>query len=61
MKVTLITGAANGLGYEFACLYAKENNNLLLVDVDQNKLLKTVEELNNKFDISVDYLVADLS
>lgn len=61
MKVTLITGAANGLGYEFACLYAKDNNNLLLVDVDQNKLLKTVEELNNKFDISVDYLVADLS
>ena len=39
MKVTLITGAASGLGNEFAKLYAKDNNNLLLVDDDGNELV----------------------
>ena len=35
MKVTLITGAASGLGLEFAKLYAKDNNNLLLIDINK--------------------------
>lgn len=61
MKTTLITGAANGLGREFAGIYAKENNNLLLVDVDETKLLEIVNELKNKYTVTVDYMVADLS
>ena len=61
MKTTLITGAANGLGYEFACLYAKENNNLLLVDIEENKLIEKVNELKENFKVNVDYIVADLS
>lgn len=61
MKTTLITGAANGLGYEFACLYAKENNNLLLVDIEENKLIEKANELKENFKVNVDYIVADLS
>ena len=34
MKITLITGAASGLGREFAKLYAKDNNNLLLKNLE---------------------------
>ena len=34
-KVTLITGAGGGLGKEFAYIYAKNGNNLVLVDVDE--------------------------
>ncbi len=61
MKTTLITGAANGLGYEFACIYAKENNNLLLVDIEENKLIEKVNGLKENFKVNVDYIVADLS
>ena len=61
MKTTLITGAANGLGYEFACIYAKENNNLLLVDIEENKLIEKANALKENFKVNVDYIVADLS
>lgn len=61
MKITLITGAANGLGYEFAGIYAEENNNLLLVDIDEAKLLEKSSELKAKFNVTIDYIVADLS
>lgn len=61
MKITLITGAANGLGYEFACIYGKQNNNLLLVDIDEVKLLEKSSELKTKYNVNVDYIVADLA
>lgn len=62
MKITFITGAASGLGKEFARLYAKDGNNLLLVDVNQQGLEETKQELQNKHeDIVVDTFVADLS
>ena len=49
MNITFITGAANGLGKEFAKLYAKDNNNLLLVDIDEVALGSVKEELKNSF------------
>ena len=61
MKITLITGAANGLGSEFAEIYAGENNNLLLVDIDEAKLVEKVNQLKNKYNLTIDYIVADLS
>ena len=45
MKITFITGAANGLGCEFARLYANDNNNLLLVDKDEQGLAAIQKEL----------------
>ena len=62
MKTTLITGAASGLGKEFAKLYANDNNNLLLVDINETSLLDTKKELEEEFkNINIDTFVADLS
>ena len=62
MKITLITGAANGLGKSFAKLYAKDNNNLLLIDIDENSLNDTIHELKNEFpNILIDSLIVDLN
>jgi short-subunit dehydrogenase len=62
MNITFITGAANGLGKEFAKLYAKDNNNLLLVDIDEVALSSVKEELKNCFpNILIDTFIADLS
>ena len=62
MKITLITGAANGLGKSFAKLYAKDNNNLLLIDIDENSLNDTINELKKEFpNIIIDSLIADLN
>mgnify|MGYP003310974657 CR=1 FL=1 len=62
MKITLITGAASGLGKSFAKLYAKDNNNLLLVDVDKENLELTKEEFEKEYPyITIDTVVADLN
>ena len=62
MKITFITGAANGLGKEFAVLYGKDHNNLLLVDIDEVALASVKEELGNMYpDIYIDTIVADLA
>lgn len=61
MKITLITGAASGLGREFAKLYAKDNNNLLLVDINEENLNSAKNELQSNFNVSVDIMVADLA
>lgn len=61
MKITLITGAASGLGREFAKLYAKDNNNLLLVDINEENLNSAKNEILSNFNVSVDIMVADLA
>ena len=61
MKVTLITGAASGLGFEFSRLYARDNNNLLLVDINEENLNIAKCSLEKEFEINVDILVADLT
>lgn len=45
MSVGLITGAASGLGKEFAKLYAKENDCLVLVDKNEKGLSTLKDEL----------------
>ncbi|HAS56601.1 MAG TPA: hypothetical protein DD377_02790 [Firmicutes bacterium] len=61
-KVTLITGAGGGLGKEFALIYAKNKNDLVLVDVDENGLKETNEYVKkNCIDANIDLFVSDLS
>jgi len=62
MNITLITGSANGLGESFAKLYAKDNNNLLLIDIDGTNLTRVKNELSSSNpNIYIDTLVADLT
>ena len=62
MNITFITGAANGLGKEFAVLYGKDNNNLLLVDIDKVALDSVKLELSEMYpNIVIDTFIADLS
>lgn len=62
MKITFITGAANGLGKEFAVLYGKDGNNLLLVDIDAVALESVRCDLCKMYpDIIIDTFIADLS
>ena len=62
MKVTFITGAANGLGKEFAVLYGRDGNNLLLVDIDEVALNVVKEELSKMYpNIFIDTCIADLA
>ena len=62
MKITFITGAANGLGKEFAVLYGRDGNNLLLVDIDEVALEEVKNELNIKYpNIYIDTFIADLA
>lgn len=62
MKFTFITGAANGLGKEFAVIYGRDGNNLFLVDKDSVALNSVKDELKELYpNIVIDTFVADLS
>ena len=39
MKTGLVTGAASGLGFEFSNLLAQDSFDLVLIDVDEPKLM----------------------
>lgn len=57
----LITGASSGIGYEMAKQLAAKNYNLLLVARSEDKLLQLQQDLQNQFNIDVEYLLFDLS
>ena len=61
MKVTLITGATGGLGKAFAEIYARKNNNLLLVGTNDDKLNALKTQLKKEFSVNIDYVSADFS
>ena len=62
MEYTLITGAASGLGKEFAKLYAKNKENLILADVNVNGLEICKKEINKDFqDVNVEIKAIDVS
>ncbi len=61
VKTALITGAASGLGYEFALLLAKDGYNLVLVDIDAKKLELVKKELIADYNSKIELLIEDLS
>ena len=61
MKFTLITGATGGLGKAFAEIYAKEKNNLFLVSTSEERLSDMKTDLEERYNVKVDYLTANLS
>jgi short-subunit dehydrogenase len=60
MKTVLITGATEGIGYEFAKLFAQNKFNIVLVARNENKLKSIVGELTSP-DVNVKYYAKDLS
>ena len=60
-KYTLITGASSGLGFELAKLFAKDNNNLLLISSNQVNLDNAKADLLKEFDVEIKTLAVDLS
>ncbi|MCF6308151.1 MAG: SDR family oxidoreductase [Flavobacteriaceae bacterium] len=61
IKTALVTGGASGLGYEFAVLLAKDSYNLILIDIDSDKLTETKNELETIYSIQITTLTKDLS
>jgi uncharacterized protein len=60
-KTALITGAANGIGYELAYIFALNDYNLVLVDRLAQKLAEVADKFSKQFAISVKTIVKDLS
>lgn len=61
MKISaLVTGAASGLGLEFSRLLAADSYDLILVDMNDNGLMKVKSDLEGGFGIRVDTIVTDL-
>jgi uncharacterized protein len=60
-ETALITGAAAGIGYELASVFARDGYNLVLVDKDENKLVNVADEFKSKFNILITTIVKDLS
>ncbi len=56
----LITGASSGIGYEFAKIFAKKENNLILVARNRTRLEEIRAELMAK-DITITIIEKDLS
>lgn len=57
----LITGASQGLGYEFAKLFAKENFALFLVARNKDNLTQIGQELREGYKVPVEIFTKDLS
>lgn len=60
-KTALITGACSGIGYEFSCLFASQNYNLVLVDINEKKLIEISDQFTQQYNISVTSIAKDLS
>ncbi|MBD2411448.1 MAG: SDR family oxidoreductase [Desmonostoc geniculatum HA4340-LM1] len=60
-KTALITGAASGIGYELACIFAADDYNLVLVDKNGLKLGEIADKFQSKFGNFVKGIVKDLS
>jgi NAD(P)-dependent dehydrogenase (short-subunit alcohol dehydrogenase family) len=59
-RVTIITGAASGIGEASARLFAKEGAHLVLVDLDESGLRNVTEELQDLSTVVLD-IAADVS
>jgi short-subunit dehydrogenase len=60
-KWALITGASQGIGYEFTKLFAADGYNLVLVARDKPRLQQVADELTTRFGVVVRIIPKDLA
>ena len=60
-KTALVTGAASGLGFELALLLAKDAYNLILIDIDSEKLEKAKTTILDISKTQITLIIKDLS
>lgn len=58
-KVAVITGAANGIGYEIANKFSQSGYDLILCDIDEERLSRICKSLE-KFNVKISSLACDL-
>ncbi|WP_040278880.1 SDR family NAD(P)-dependent oxidoreductase [Psychroserpens damuponensis] len=61
IKTALVTGAASGLGLELALLLAKDEYDLILIDIESKKLQDAKSHILNTHQTNISVLVKDLS
>lgn len=49
IKVVFLTGAASGIGFEIARQFAKEGANVVITDLNTNKISYAVSSLKNEY------------
>ncbi|MGB5849673.1 MAG: SDR family oxidoreductase [Ignavibacteriaceae bacterium] len=59
-KTVLITGASEGIGLEFAKIFAKEKYDLVITARNETKLNELADEIKNKHNVNVRVLAKDL-
>ena len=60
-KTALVTGSASGLGFELALLLARDNYDLILIDIDADNLEQAKTNILKKYNSTIRVLVKDLS
>lgn len=60
-QTAVVTGAASGLGYELMLLLAKDKYDLVLIDVDKEKLTQVKSNIEQEYNCSVQIITTDLS
>ncbi len=60
-KVALITGAAGGIGFEFAKIAGQNGFNLALVDINPDALEQAKSNLSSELNIEIHIITQDLS
>ena len=60
-KTALVTGAASGIGFAFAANLGKQGYDLLIVDIQEDKLKQVATQLINDCAVEVHFLTLDLS
>jgi short-subunit dehydrogenase len=61
MSYAIITGASKGIGREIAFELAKRQYNLILVARSENLILGLAQEIESRYNVSVEHLALDLS
>lgn len=60
-KLVVITGATSGIGYATAKKFASKGANLICVNRNQTKSKNLKHEIEEKYGVTCDYIIADLS